>query len=103
MAILLIFERMPGLFLLTLRWSDSPTFVQFIQLVISASSLLLPTLLIGATFPCAVAVAARGIGKVGEDVGRVYAVNTLGATAGPALPPSLNSCIFRATSLRDLP
>jgi spermidine synthase len=85
LAILLIFARMPELFLLTLRWSDSPTFVQLIQVVISASCLLLPTLFIGATFPCAVAVAARGIPHVGKDVGQVYAVNTLGAIVGTVL------------------
>ena len=85
LGILLIFDRIPSLFLFTLRWSDSPTFVQVAQLAVSASCLLLPTLLIGATFPCAAAVAARNILRVGEEVGHVYAVNTLGAIAGTVL------------------
>jgi spermidine synthase len=46
MAILLVFERMPELFLVALRWSNSASSV---QLAVSASSLLLPALLIGAT------------------------------------------------------
>jgi spermidine synthase len=82
MTTLLLFERMPELFLAALRWSGSTAFV---QVAISAVSLLPPTLLIGATFPCAVAVATRGLPRVGTDVGYVYAVNTLGAIAGTIL------------------
>jgi spermidine synthase len=81
-AVLLAFERMPEVVLMALRWSDSPPFVQFVQFVVSASALSLSTLLIGATFPCAIAVAARAGARVGRDVGQVYAVNTLGAIAG---------------------
>jgi spermidine synthase len=76
---------MPDLFLAAVRWSDSPSFVQLIQILVSAGSLLPSTLLIGATFPCAVAVAARATVPVGEQVGRVYAANTLGAIAGTTL------------------
>jgi spermidine synthase len=79
---LLVFERMPELFLLALRRSDSPAFVQVVQLAVSAAVLLPSTLLIGATFPCAVAVAAHAAARVGRDVGHVYAVNTLGAIVG---------------------
>jgi spermidine synthase len=82
---LLAFPRMPDLFLAAVRWSDSPSFVQLIQILVSAGSLLPSTLLIGATFPCAVAVAARATVPVGEQVGRVYAANTLGAIAGTVL------------------
>src|SRR5262249_47711135 len=56
---LLVFERMPELFLLALSRSDAPAFVQFVQFAVSAAVLLPSTLLIGATFPCAVAVAAH--------------------------------------------
>ena len=79
---LLVFDRMPELFLAALRWSDSPTFVQIVQLGISVSALLLSTVLIGATFPCAVAVVARDRARLGRDVGQVYVVNTLGAIVG---------------------
>ena len=80
-ATLLGFQRMPELFLAALQWSDAPAFVQVVQLAVSVTSLLLPTLLIGATFPCAVALAARGASRIGEEVGQVYAANTLGAIA----------------------
>lgn len=81
----LFFERVPELVLLALHRSDSPSFVQLLQLSISAAALLPSTLLIGATFPCAVAVVARAAARAGWDVGRVYAVNTLGAIAGAVL------------------
>src|SRR5215468_4717593 len=73
---------MPELFLVALRRSGSAVFV---QIAVSVASLLLPTLLIGATFPCGVAVATRGVARVGADVGQAYAANTLGAIAGTVL------------------
>ncbi len=83
--ILLGFERMPEVFLAALRWSDAPAFVQVVQFGVSAGTLLLATLLIGATFPCAVAVATREVARVGQAVGQLYAVNTVGAVVGTVL------------------
>jgi len=85
MVILLVFDRIPELFVRVPRWSSAPTFVQLLQLATAASTLLIPTLLIGATFPCAIALTGHGNSRIGEHVGRVYAVNTLGAIAGTAL------------------
>jgi spermidine synthase len=83
--VLLVFEHLPMLFLLSLdRWGTG-RFVELVQLVVSAHALLLPALLIGATFPCAVAIWARAPGHAGEEVGRLYAVNTAGAIAGAML------------------
>jgi spermidine synthase len=82
---LLAFERMPELFLEAFRWSHSPGVVQLVQLVVSAGVLLLSTLLIGATFPCAVAASASGAREIGRDVGHVYAMNTLGAIGGTVI------------------
>ncbi|OGK84449.1 MAG: hypothetical protein A2X52_08865, partial [Candidatus Rokubacteria bacterium GWC2_70_16] len=81
----LLFEQMPALFLAGLARSDSPAFVQLLQVSVSAAALLPSTLFIGATFPCAVAVAAGEISRAGHTVGRVYAVNTAGAIAGAML------------------
>jgi len=77
-----MFERLPELFLLGLRWSHAPSAVQALQLAISVSALLVFTVFIGATFPCAVAVASRSAHRAGRDVGHVYAMNTVGAIAG---------------------
>lgn len=82
---LLVFERMPELFLLGVKWSDSPRFVQAVQLAVSAAALLPSTVLIGATFPCAAGVAGGGPTAAGRHVGRLYAANTLGAIAGTVL------------------
>src|SRR3989442_1325349 len=84
--VLLMFERLPELLLAALRWSYAPPFVMWIQLGLSVGVLLPVTLLIGATFPCAVAVATRGAARVGESVGRIYAANTVGAVGGAVLP-----------------
>ncbi len=81
----LAFERVPELFLVAFRWSGSPVAVQVIQVILSSITLLASTLLIGATFPCAVAVAARAAARVGRDVGQIYSVNTVGAIAGAVL------------------
>src|SRR4030095_10249970 len=62
---LLVFDRMPGLFLGALQWSDSPAFVQIVQLGMSGGALVLSTLLIGGTFPCVVAVVARDPARLG--------------------------------------
>jgi spermidine synthase len=83
-TVIYLFPRLPEVFLAGIAWSSSPGAVQLVQLFVSACALLPATLLIGATFPCAVAVVARDLSRVGEDVGEVYAANTLGAIAGAA-------------------
>jgi len=44
--------------------------------------LLVPAIFLGATLPLATAICARGLATLGHAVGRVYAVNTLGAIVG---------------------
>ncbi len=83
--VLLIFERMPALLVATLRWSHAPAFVTWIQFGLSAAALLPVALLIGATFPCAVAVVTQRTTRIGEAVGRIYAANTVGAVGGAVL------------------
>jgi spermidine synthase len=85
MATVLLFEDMPALFLIGLSWSTSPAFVQLLEVWICVGALLPSTLLIGATFPCALDVVARVRGPVGERVGQVFAANTVGAIVGAIL------------------
>jgi spermidine synthase len=82
---LLFFERIPELFLRFVETAMSLPFIQFAHFVVSAASLLPFTLLIGATFPCAVALVAHKAARVGEEVGNIYAVNTLGCILGSVL------------------
>ena len=83
--VVIAFERMPDLFLLALQHSTSAPFVQAVQIMVSGLALLGPALLIGATFPCAVAACASKAARAGADTGRLYALNTLGAIVGAAL------------------
>ena len=82
---LLALGRVSGLFLLGVSWSDAPGFVEAVQVAVSVSIMLLPTLLIGATFPCAVAVVAVDPARIGREVGMTYAVNTAGAIVGTVI------------------
>ena len=83
-GVLLGLERLPDLLFVGLRWSDAPGWVAFLDLVLSVGALLLVTICIGATFPCAVAATAAGA-AIGRQVGRLYAINTVGAVAGVLL------------------
>ena len=67
--VVLVFERLPEFFLSALLRSQSPSFVQVIQVVASGLVLLGPALLIGATFPCAVAACASTAARAGADTG----------------------------------
>ena len=79
---MLLYDRLPELFLRGIAWSDLPAGVQLTQVLVCSAALLGITAFIGATFPCAVSVVARDAPRAGEDVGRAYAVGTLGAIAG---------------------
>ena len=52
------------------------------QFGLSFAVMIVPTLLIGATFPLVLAALHGGLERVGRDVGNVYAANTLGTIAG---------------------
>jgi spermidine synthase len=84
-AVMLGLDRLPELLLAGLRWSDAPGWVVLLELVLSVGALLLATLCIGATFPCALAVATTNAAAIGHEIGILYAVNTVGAVAGVLL------------------
>lgn len=77
-----VFGIMPEIFLRAFRISTDAVFIQTAQFLMSFCAMIVPTLLIGATFPCVVGIASRGLDRVGTDVGRIYAINTLGAVLG---------------------
>jgi spermidine synthase len=51
-------------------------------LISSAVTLLPPAILMGGVFPLAAAAYQRGLGDLGARIGRLYAVNTIGAVLG---------------------
>jgi len=81
-----LFERLPLLFL-RLRLGFGDSFQQFltIQMLLSALVMIVPTLLLGATFPVVARIYTRSLYVVGRGVGTAYASNTLGAIAGAFL------------------
>jgi len=59
-----------------------PAALTAFRFALSLAVLLVPTVMMGATFPIVVAAIARDDGRVGLDVGLVYGLNTIGAVAG---------------------
>jgi spermidine synthase len=54
--------------------------------IISFLVMLVPAVLIGATFPLVSHLAVRRLDKTGTSIGRVYAINTIGNVIGALLP-----------------
>ena len=86
LATIPLFERLPFLFL-RLRHGFGDSFQEFlaIQMVLSALVMIVPTLLMGATFPVVAQIYTRSLTVIGKSVGTAYASNTLGAIAGAFL------------------
>lgn len=82
LLILPLFSRMPEVFLWAFQFSRAPGFILGVQFSISFLVMLFPTLLMGATFPCAVQILTKGIHRLGYEVGMIYGVNTAGAIIG---------------------
>jgi spermidine synthase len=79
------FDRMPEVFLWAFQLSRSPGFIKALQFSISVLAMFLPTLFMGATFPCVAQIASRDLKRIGLEVGRIYFFNTMGAIAGTIL------------------
>ena len=78
-----LFERLPLLFLrLLYALGDSFSLFLFIQLLLSGLVMLLPTVLLGMTFPLVAQLFTQDLYRVGSSVGISYAANTLGAILG---------------------
>jgi spermidine synthase len=81
-----VFDLLPDLFLrLFTGFSGDYAYIQSVQFLIVALVVMVPTTLMGMTFPCLTALLSRRGDSIGGDVGRFYAVNTAGAILGSAL------------------
>jgi spermidine synthase len=69
-----------------LRTSDQAVPLMLSSFGVAFLVMLIPAVLIGATFPIVGQIAARDSDKTGAMVGKVYAINTLGNVAGALLP-----------------
>jgi spermidine synthase len=87
-AFLLIpfFNFLPLIFLSFFKgYKGSYINIQFIQFLIVATIVLLPTTFLGMTFPCLTGILTKNFRNLGRDVGTFYAFNTFGAIAGIVL------------------
>jgi spermidine synthase len=83
LATIPLFEKLPLLFLRLLHaFGDSFSFFLTIQVLLSGLVMLLPTLLLGMTFPMVARLFTQSIYRVGSSVGISYAANTVGAIVG---------------------
>ncbi|MCG5052392.1 MAG: fused MFS/spermidine synthase [Myxococcales bacterium] len=82
----LLMDRLPFVFAwLLASTSFGPGAVQICQFVLACLVILPATLLMGAVFPLTMRIATASLEAVGHDVGRTYAINTLGAIVGSFL------------------
>lgn len=86
LATIPLFEQLPFLFL-RLRHGFGDSFGQFlfVQVLLSALVMFLPTLCLGTTFPLVASLYTQHLYRVGSSVGTAYASNTLGAILGAFL------------------
>lgn len=75
-------------------YEDHVGLVQFAMFGIAALAVLPATFFMGATFPLTIRVATSDLGRLGRDVGGVYALNTLGAIVGSFLSAFLFVPLF---------
>ncbi|MBX9686527.1 MAG: fused MFS/spermidine synthase, partial [Candidatus Obscuribacterales bacterium] len=79
---------------LSYQWGKDPGISMLLRFL-SAGAILLPiTLSLGAIFPLTVKVCAIDLNRVGTSVGKLYAMNTLGAIAGALLAGFLIIPVF---------
>jgi spermidine synthase len=86
LATIPLFERLPFLFL-RLRHGFGDSFEHFlsIQVILSALVMIVPTLLLGTTFPVVARIYTQSLYRIGSSVGIAYASNTVGAILGAFL------------------
>ncbi|MDP2981768.1 MAG: fused MFS/spermidine synthase [Candidatus Latescibacter sp.] len=64
------------------KFQPSPSALMVVQVLVSAVMLLVPSMIMGSTLPLLSRYVTSLEDRVGRFVGRLYAVNTLGATVG---------------------
>jgi spermidine synthase len=78
-----LMDRLPAAFLGLLRGGTfSVDGIIACQFLLAALALLPPTIAMGGVLPITMRLVSRGGEGVGEDVGRAYAINTIGAIVG---------------------
>jgi len=63
----------------------SPVSLTLVKILLSMTTLLLPTFCMGGTLPVLLKVLTRSLGEAGKDIATLYWVNSFGAVVGAAL------------------
>lgn len=83
LATIPMFERLPLIFVRLLQgFGDAFNTFLSLQMFLSALVMLVPTILLGLTFPMVARLFTQSLYRVGSGVGNSYAANTLGAIIG---------------------
>lgn len=83
LATIPLFEKLPLIFVRLLHgFGDTFTVFLWLQIVLSALVMFLPTILLGMTFPLVARLYTQNLYRVGSGVGSSYAANTVGAVLG---------------------
>lgn len=83
LATIPLFERLPLIFVRLLHgFGDTFTVFLYLQIVLSALVMFVPTILLGMTFPLVARLFTQNLYRVGSGVGSSYAANTVGAVLG---------------------
>ena len=81
-----IIQQLPAWILLLYKsYEGQPGLLLFWKALLAASVMLVPALIMGIVFPLSIALAREKAGHESDMVGRIYAVNTIGAIAGSLL------------------
>ncbi|HYA30009.1 MAG TPA: fused MFS/spermidine synthase, partial [Acidobacteriota bacterium] len=83
LATIPLFEKLPLIFVRLLHgFGDTFTVFLYLQIILSALVMFLPTVLLGMTFPLVARLFTQSLYRVGSGVGSSYAANTVGAVLG---------------------
>ncbi len=83
LATIPLFEKLPLIFVRLLHgFGDTFTVFLYLQILLSALVMFVPTVLLGMTFPLVARLYTQSLYRVGSGVGSSYAANTVGAVLG---------------------
>ncbi len=82
-ALIILYAKLPGMGFY-MRLDSTPNWGEFVYLNFFTSfiTLIIPTFLFGATFPLVCKIYDWGADSVGEKIGRIYSLNTVGGILG---------------------
>ena len=83
LALIILYDRLPSMGLYA-RLDSTPNWGEFVYLnfLTSFITLIVPTFLFGATFPLVCKIYDWSAERVGEKIGRIYSLNTVGGILG---------------------